>query len=266
MIQVKAKSIVFLTLFLCASVGYGLFELKRSSLFFIRTIDVVWLDTSIGVNSKAIDESEIRRLIHIPLGKVGLFDVHVREVEKKLLSHEWIRGVKVKRRFPNSLEVVVALRTPKAIVQASKDTLRYLDQEGFVFGRPDLKSIANLPLFYGLTGHPSQIREALSLMEHWESSTLANSVNISSVYFDLDRGFRILVSYPFKMTEKTNIRVVDNKFRTIVDLGQEIDGRIDQKIYALSSVIKYLSDHSMPVRQIWAEVDKKIVVKTVHGS
>ena len=58
----------------------------------------------------------------------------------------------------------------------------------------------------------------------------------------------------------------DNKFRTMIDLGQEIDGGIDSRIAALSAVINYLSDHSMPVRQIWAEVDKKIVVKTVHGS
>ena len=274
MIQVKARSIVFLSIILCVLAGFSLRQLRRSSLFFIQSIDVVWLDTNISISSQVIDESEVKRRIQVPLGKVGLFDVNVKEAEKNLLSFEWaggewIRAVKVKRRFPNSLEVLVALRTPKALIQSSKHTLRYLDQEGVVFGHPDLKSIANLPVFFGFIGHPSETRQAIALIGHWESSVLARSSDISSVYFDSERGFRILASYPFKMDEKNHPRVVGvlgNKFRTMIDLGQEIDGRIDQKISVLASVIKYLSEHSMPVRQIWAEVDKKIVVKTAHGS
>ncbi|MEO5969113.1 MAG: FtsQ-type POTRA domain-containing protein [Bdellovibrionia bacterium] len=269
MSPVKARNIVFLLVTLTALAGFGLNQLRRSSIFFIQSIDVVWLDTNIGLISQGIDENEVKRRIEVPLGKIGLFDFSVQEAEKNLLSHEWIRGVKVKRRFPSSLEVLVALRMPKALIQTSKDTLRYLDQEGVIFGHPDLKSIANLPVFFGFLGHPSETRQAITFLDHWELSLLAKSSGISSVYYDSERGFRILVSYPFKIDEKNRLpstRVVDNKFRTMIDLGQEIDGKVDQKLAALSSVVKYLSEHSMPVRQIWAEVDKKIVVKTVHGS
>ena len=274
MIQVKVRSIVLLSIILPVSVGFGLRQLRSSSLFSIQSIEVVWLNKNSGVGIQSIESSEVKKRIQMTLGKAGLFDMDAKEVERGLLSYsEWIRSVKVKRQFPNSLEVWVALRTPEALIQISKDTLRYLDQEGVIFGYPDLKAMKNLPVFTGFLGHPNEIRHAISLMDHWELSGLARVSTVSSLYFDSERGFRVLASYPLKAGVRAGGKghfgisgVLDNKFRTMIDLGQEIDGRIDQKMAALSAVIKYLSDHSMPVRQIWAEVDKKVVVKTVDGS
>lgn len=260
------SSVCLFIILMCVAAGFGLRQFRRSPYFFVQAIDVVWLDANMALSSQAIDENEVKNRINIPLGRLGLFDVDVKEAEKSLRSHEWVSGVKVKRHFPHSLEVLLALRTPKALVQFSKDALRYVDHDGFIFGHPDLKSIANLPVFFGFVGHPNEIRQALLLIDHWDSSPLAKSSSISSVYFEPERGFRMLVDYSFKVDEKNHRQVVDNKFRTMIDLGQEIDGRIGHKLSALSSVIRYLSDRAMPVRQIWAEVDKKIVVKTVRGS
>jgi hypothetical protein len=266
MIQVRQRRIILILICLSAAAAFGLRQLKRSSFFLVQSIDVVWLDTNISIGGQAINVAEVKEWIQVPLGKVGLFDVSVEEAKKNLLSHEWIRDVRIKRKFPNSLQVLVALRMPKALIQFSKDALRYVDRDGFVFGYPDLRSMANLPLLSGLWGHPNEIRQAITLIDHWGTSLVANVSVISSIYFDPERGFRILVSYPLRGEDKRSFRGLDNKFRTMIDLGQEIDIRIDQKLSVLSSVLKYLSDRSMLVRQIWAEVDKKVVVKTVHGS
>ena len=69
-------------------------------------------------------------------------------VRTRLLSHPWIRNVKVQREFPNRLSISVEERRPVAIVRL--DELNYVDRGGHVLGPLREGDSPDFPLITGL--------------------------------------------------------------------------------------------------------------------
>jgi cell division protein FtsQ len=238
-----------------SAVGYGVYSATRSPLFTVRVVEVADEPEDAPIDAHAIAE-----LARIPVGQVSLFDLDLASVEQRILSHPWVREVRLLKRFPQTVTVSVTFRDPKALLQRQNGSLSYVDEDGHVFGQVDLASSrSDLPVFSGF--HPddlARLREALSLLTRWESAGLGKKSSISSISWHPDRGFRALVTYP----------VSSGRGRTMVDLGQEIDAdpEFPSQLGRLSHVFGYLSQHGVAARQIWADTGKKIVVRIAHGS
>jgi hypothetical protein len=205
------------------------------------------------VNPQAISD-----LAAVPLGKVNLFDLDLKSVEKRILTHPWIRQVNLIKRFPQTLSISVVFREPQALIQMRSGSMSYVDTDGKVFGRVNVLARSNLPLLSGISEtDSSRIRQALELLARWEKSELRENSRLSALTWDEDRGYRAWVTY--------SVGAV--RARTQVELGKEIDDSTsDVQFRRLSGVLRYLSQHSMVANQIWADSGKKIVVRTAHGS
>ena len=57
--------------------------------------------------------------------------------------------MKLQKRFPQTLSITAIFREPKAILAAENGTLAYVDSDGKVFGKVNLLSESDLPMFHG---------------------------------------------------------------------------------------------------------------------
>ena len=246
-IRIKKTSVVVLSSVALVATGVGVYRALYSPLFLVRVVEIA--DQS---ESEPVDSNEIINLAAVPVGQVSLVALDLKAVERRLLTHPWIREVHLQKRFPQTLSISIEYRDAKALMQNSEGALSYVDGDGKSFGRAALNYKPDLPVLAGFGHHENKIPEALKLLDSWEKSELHKISQISSVAWDDERGLRALVTYAHG--------------RTMVDFGQDIDTHIESDFSRLLRVFQYLSVNSLPARQIWADSGKKVVVKTAHGS
>jgi hypothetical protein len=242
-----------------AAAAAGIYCAVHSSLFLVRVVEVTGTDMS-GVDGPLAQS--VSDLAAVPVGKVNLFDVNLGDIETRVLSNAWIRSVKLKKNFPQTLSIEVDLKDPQAIFQSTNGALSYVDSDGRAFGKLNLANLRDLPLLTGFDREPrGRIQEALRLLGDWDKSQASRTARLTSLAWEPERGFRALVVYGLK-PEGNHPR----RARTMVDFGQEVDADPIPQLKRLTDVLRYLSENSIPARQIWADSGKKIVVKTAHGS
>src|SRR3954467_10524233 len=81
---------------LCIAAGVG-FAI-RSPLFLVQVVEVGDQPESAPVSAQVISD-----LAGVPVGKVNLFDLDLKSVERRILTHPWIRQVSLMKRFPQTL-------------------------------------------------------------------------------------------------------------------------------------------------------------------
>lgn len=234
----------------------SLYIAVHSSLFLVQVVEV-----ADQPENAPVDAQTITQLAAVPTGEMNLFELDLKEVENRILANPWIREVRLQKRFPQTLSVTVAFREPKALFQWSDGALAYIDSDGRPFGRLNLQFVSDLPLLSGFSTDPQdqlKMKNALGILKSWEESSLNSVAELSTLSWDSQYGYRALISYPLH-ENRSQVRVT-------VDLGQEVDAESASQLQRLSQVIHYLTLHSMSVRQIFADVGKKIVVKTSRGS
>ncbi len=256
-----------------AAATIGVYSALHSSLFLVQVVEVN--DQS---DDAPVDSQTISRLAAVPAGMVNLFDLDLRAVEQRILSNHWIREVRLQKRFPQTLAIAVTYREPKALMQNPDGTLSYVDVDGKAFGQVNLKFRSDLPLLSGFHAQSQkQTVDALKIVSALETSVSTAGAILSSLEWDRERGYRALISYPMEAKPQAvagrgavktiAAAPIRSWGRAAIDLGQEIDSRATGiQLSRLSEVLKYLGANSIPVQQIWADAEKKIVVKTIHGS
>jgi len=81
---------------------------------------------------------------------LSMWTVDPEQVEERLLSHSWIQSAQVRRDFPQRVHIAISVRRPVAIVL--HDGLRYLDESGACFSRPESGPMVDLPYVSGFAG------------------------------------------------------------------------------------------------------------------
>jgi len=249
------KNLVKTAFFLAgvAGLGVGLRQSLNSNLFLLQRVEVRTHRSNPPVNTQTI-----LHLASVPVGKVSLFAVQLKDIEKRILTLDWVRDVRIERNLPHTLLMTVNFREPVAIVQLPKGILAYTDNEGTIFGRIHLNEIPDLPFLAGMSSdRRERILNALRVVRHWDNSLLNPLSNLSTIHWDTEKGYRVLASYDLSK---------NNPVRTMIDLGHEIDETLDEKLQRLLEVFHYLSGKSIAARQIWVDAGRKVVVKTAHGS
>lgn len=254
------------------AIGIGVGFAIRSPLFVVQVVEVtdqltpqsgaqvVTSEGSVVLESAPVDSQTIVNLAAVPVGKINLFDLDLKAVEKRILSHPWIRQVNLQKKFPQTLSVVVVFRDPVALIQDKKGNLGYVDQDGSVFGRVNVLARSNLPLISGVSGDKgdrAHLLEAIRFIGMWEKASISRVSMLSALSWEQERGYRAWLTYPIK----------GSLVRTSVDLGTSLNQDFfDIQKTRLESVLRYLSQNSVSAQQIWADSGKKIVVRTARGS
>ncbi len=254
--------ILFLSLFVIGGIFYGVRQAIHSPLFYVQTVEVLS-----SMENPPIHSQGILRMANVPLDKVSLFELDLKPLEQRLLANSQIQSVKLIKRLPHTIVISIKFREPRAIIQNKKGDLSYVDDDGKVFSPVDLTRAADLPILTNFSSlSQEKIKEALHLLSLWERSSLKRLSLVSSVEWDVERGFRFLIAYPLGIKDLTSEGNLNNRVRAVVDFGQLNSYEIEEKLVQLSKVLHYLKGNSIAVRRVWADVGKKIVVKTVHGS
>ncbi len=165
------------------------------------------------------------------------------------------------------MALTVSFREPAAIFQKADGDIAYVDNEGAVFGKVDLVTRGDLPVFSGFKGvngtePKTLLKEAVAFSEQWEKGNLNRVSRVSAIAWDTDRGLRASLVYSLKGTPQ--------HARTTLELGMQPVGKdtptwriIDSN---LEKVLRYLSNNSISAHQIFVGDGKKIVVRTAPGS
>jgi len=258
MAELKKFCIYFSTALALIATALGVYRALHSPLFIVRVVEV-----ADQPDHSPLDGQAIINLAQVPVGQISLVDLDLAQIEKRILSHPWIKEVHLQKRFPQTLSISVDYRDARALMQKPEGSLAYVDAEGNVFGKVSLNYQPDLPVLSGFSSRKSaqHLEDALKLINGWEKSELKKISQISSLNWDEDRGFRALITY-----EMHSILAQKPQARAMVDFGQNIDGETTAEYSRLSHVFKYLSRNQVTAKQIWADSGKKIVVKTAHGS
>ena len=254
---IKTYLILFLSVAIFVAAGYSTYRAVHSSLFLIRGVEISVPEVSkvpVGVQT-------IQQLAAIPVGVANLFELDLKEVEKRILKNPWIREVRLYKRLPQTLAISVIFREPCAVLQMPKGTLAYVDSDGTVFGGLNLVFNSDLPVFlgFGEASDSARMMDALRFLQTWMQARVSTvPTQVSSISWDSDHGFRVLVTYPLYHEKKTA--------RAIIEWGQKIGDSSGDALRNLSEVFRYLAQNSMDASRILMWGAKKIVVKTARGS
>lgn len=128
--------------------------------------------------------------------KVGMsmWAIDPEQVEQRLLSHSWIQSAHVRQDFPQRIRLAVSVRRPVAVVL--HNGLRYLDESGTCFTRPERSPVLDLPYvsgFVGLSLDAPNVRAALdgvlrllSLAHIWREP-------LSEISWDARQGYSLFL-------------------------------------------------------------------------
>lgn len=100
-----------------------------------------------------IPEDHIKQLTGLVEGESSIFDADPYDIRAKLLTEPYIAEARVRRVWPNRLEILIVERRPVALWQ-SDGQLRVVDREGVPFATHDPSRFPNLLLVVGLGAAP----------------------------------------------------------------------------------------------------------------
>lgn len=229
----------------------------RSPLFLIQIAEVKVLQES--AQGIFLSQDEILGLARVPVGKQSLFEVNLSIIENRILAHDWVDSVSIKRKFPQTLVIEPTYKIPRAIMRNAKTKMiQFVDRKGTLFGKYRLKEKLDLPWITAAEGELSerQILDVLTFLE--DHSTAAAMARVSEVSFDPKIGYKVLLTY--QTQNKQDVR-------SWMMLGPELSTQESHtQLKRVDKIIKYLSEHNLLAKQIWADAGKKIVVKFALGS
>jgi hypothetical protein len=223
-----------------------------SKLFILQKIEVS------EVSSRSpLDASSVIGLAKIPIGKLNLVDLDLDSIEKRILVHPWIRSVRLEKKFPHTLSIQPEVREPVALLRDTQGRLAYVDSDAFLFGPVKMGTSSDLPLLGGAFSERDRLLLGIRMIQRWKDLGLDEKARLDAIEGDKETGVRLTVVY--------NI-TLGTKVRTVIDLGQEFDTRIDSVFQRLGPTFDYLKANQIQSRLIWADLGKKIVVKIARGS
>lgn len=186
------KRLAQISLVLCSCVAViSLFLYFRDSdTLYIRHIEVLG-------DLRHITKDEVVRLAGIgPNDK--LFSISLKTVTKNILGYPWIAEARVRREFPDTIQIHVTERDAVALLQAGG--LYYVDAEGKVFKRLAAEEDADYPVITGFgrefaTRYPQlskiYLKRTLAFLRDLKGGSFYAARPISEIRFDPVFGYTV---------------------------------------------------------------------------
>ncbi|MBU0506976.1 MAG: FtsQ-type POTRA domain-containing protein [bacterium] len=127
-----------------------------------------------------------------------LFAVELRSIQDNIQKHYWIKEAKVRRKFPDTLQIHITERMPKAILMTHKMYL--VDDTGKVFKKIEKNDNKDLPVITGFTDdfikkNPYLAKRhfnfTMAILKFLEKQNYYQEDPISEIHFDSVSGFTI---------------------------------------------------------------------------
>lgn len=238
----------------------GMIGVVNSDLFTVRVVEVVGLGSGNNDDGPSariltpLDAQQVLEIAQVPTESTNLFSLRLSGIEKRLLSHPWIKGVTISKHFPQTVSVSVVFRDPVAILQNPNGTLYYLDSDGTAFAPLNLKSNSDLPVLVNFPAE--QVGVALRFLQSWSVSGLDMQSRLSSLEWDPEKGLGVMATYFLPQSQG----------RVKVELGRSFESDPEAQLGRLREVLTYLSKNGIRARQVFADLGKKIVVRIARSS
>ncbi len=183
----------------------------------------------------------------------SIWAVSLSKVQDVVAAEPWVQSIRISRRLPNIVNVVVEPKRAVAmlLVQKAKGLnpeLRALTQDGSVLKLPNSTAaldvpIARGPMFAAETAEGTEARAKLiEFIASIPNEGSLSTKNIAEITFTPEEGFSLAL-IPMKST---------------VLLGNE---KIQTKVTRVSQVLDYLLAHQLRGRVIDASFSKKVLVR-----
>jgi hypothetical protein len=207
----------------------------------------------------------VEKTVALKAGYESIFLLSLRPMQERLLQNPWVKEAIVQRVPPGTVKVALRFRDPQYLVQSSDGSIQYMDSEANLFGHPTPQMGMDFPVLAGIrSGDVDRRREAILVLEEWKKAVgqdgarLHGLPTVEQLSWSEDQGYRLIVAEtPTSGTFRQKIAV---------ELGPWQPADFPIQLTRLQSVLKYIREHQVPVRQIWADAGKKIVVKVGRGS
>ena len=98
------------------------------------------------MGNKYISESEARKLSGIE--GTNFLKTSLQEAAQRIIKDPWVKGVDLRRRFPNIISISIDERSPFSYVQLT--SLNLIDENGIILKRADSIKKKELPIITGL--------------------------------------------------------------------------------------------------------------------
>jgi len=162
-IRRKKIGLIFILMLLISTITFVLFT--RTSLFNLSDITIK--------GNIVLDKEKIIRASGIPIGE-NIFKISLKDLEKNLMEHPYIKEVKLNRRLPNKIAVFLDERE-EFIVVPYIGTYVYLDNEGIVLNIYSDKKEDRLPELNGIEVKSVNIGQNIELQG---KNTITHFLNI----------------------------------------------------------------------------------------
>ncbi len=236
-----------------ATIGFGVKQATRSSLFILKSVVVEPLRPGYPLTRETVLE-----LAKVPLGSKSLFDLNLAPVELRLLRHPWVKGVIVGKQFPNTLSLKIVERDPVALLTEGSGRVLYLESDGGTFEDEAMVYPGDLPILSGFSAKNVDLLKRLNgFIQTWFAPENLPGLKLSSISYDEKMGLRAMISYPLKN---------QHQMRTILELGLNLEEASAIPVSHLRKVLEYVANRAQPASRSWLGDGKKIVVKISGGS
>ena len=165
-------------------------------------------------------------------GDLSIVAINLDEIRQSIEEHPWIRSVKIRRQFPDSIIIQVVKQQPVAIINAKK--LYYINNHGEIFKQVEDSEFVDLPVLTGILDDgfsaEENIKLACQILEFLENQKRPLSLTkLSEIHFWGD-GDVSLYFDQMPIEIKTEWAEIKNKInplkKVLADLNKT--GRIDK--------------------------------------
>jgi|GEM_PF-5586648 len=223
----------------------ALIGVLKSDLFVLRVVEISGLPSPSPVSAERILE-----LSQIKVDESSLFEVNLGNIRSRITEEPWVESVLLERKFPHTLSVQLHLRRPIALEQNAAGALRYMDRTANSYAPFEPEMGYLLPVLVGIP--EDRLARAITFLKTWEEHNVRLQASISQMTWDRERGFRTLI----------RTGVVARMQRSWLELGDlmlENDTRV--LLDRLINVLSYVDQHQFKIQNIFADLDKKMVVR-----
>ncbi|MDZ4662117.1 MAG: FtsQ-type POTRA domain-containing protein [Pseudomonadota bacterium] len=185
----------------------------------------------------------------LPFQKQLLWQINIRDIMVKIKKEPWVQEARVRRVFPNKLEIDLGLQEVELVFISDRGDRYPISSEGNLLPKISEKLLPDVPLLRGrkFLDDAGLREDALLLSSQLPLTGPLSRPLLSEIYFNPKLGFELLLS--------------ESSFRVI--LGQD---NYELKLKRVAKVIEYLNAKNIQGRVIDARYEKKILVRLRKGT
>ena len=210
-----------IALMLLAIAVFGLFKGCQFTLHKV-TASSVFKITDINIIAPPhIQKPQILSLSGLIKG-VGIYDVSLGDVKKRIKTNPWVKTVRIKRSLPSTVEIIVQSKEVKALTKVN-NTIYYVDDEGKLIDKliPGFKM--NMPI---INSKPEQYMKLIDVIDDIKNIRIDNKpvdMEISEVFIEGD----VLTIYPSSENLKLQVDVnkIEQNMRNIKKVMDDLRSR-----------------------------------------